>query len=240
MFERLRDDHLRYFGRPAPLWECVLARTIGPMPLTWNAREWPSLSPEAAAMNGEHGADVRDLTTPAPAETRASAGRAIHRTMNSGRGTPGNPFHETDLPLEVAITSDRHLIVRGPDIESEMARVKDLVTGWMRGRDEWHRRMETSDVDIRQLVATLDEQPLKKGVYAFHEGPFATTPGVRRIRDPDVGFEGRGGILAVGKMDRSHFAIAEQSNWTLIGCAGGGGEKVEAIMVGDFEDVLRI
>lgn len=226
MFDRLHHDHLSYFGRTAPLWECILARTIGPMPLRWDAREWPA-SPEEAGM----GPDAEGLDR---------TGSRVLQTMMSGRGSIDAPFQAGDLPLDVAMATGRHLIVRGPDIESETLRVKELITEWMRGRDEWHQRAESAGLDITPFVATLNGQPLKKGVYAFHDGPFATTPGVRRLRDPDLGSDVRSGILAVGKMDRSHFTIATQSNWTLIGCHGGGGEAITEMLVDDFDEVLRI
>ena len=48
------------------------------------------------------------------------------------------------------------------------------------------------------------------------------------------------GILAVGKMDRSHFIIASQSRWTLIGCAGGGRPTITEILVDNHEDVIKL
>lgn len=161
------------------------------------------------------------------------------QALTAGRRVdPSQPDAERQ-PLEKAISSGRHLLVRGPDMQSEILRVKQIVEGWMRRRDEWHVRMEDANIDLGRFVVTLDDAPLRKGVYAFHGGPFATTPGIRRIRDPDLGSDMISGILMIGRMDRSHFAIASQSRWTLVGCAGGGWETIEDLLVDDFEDVLH-
>ena len=41
MLARLHRDHLRYFGKDAPWWWCLIARTAGPMPTFWDSRQWP-------------------------------------------------------------------------------------------------------------------------------------------------------------------------------------------------------
>ena len=160
-------------------------------------------------------------------------GSRMLRGLSGGRRVDPRQPNELAEPLGLAIECGKHVLVRGPDIQSEIQRAKDLVQGWMHRRDKWHRRMDDQGIDLGQIVVTLDGAPLKKGVYAFRDGPFATMPGIRRIRNPDLGSDLLSGILMVEKMDKSHFTIATQSRWTLIGCAGGGSETMEEHLVDD-------
>lgn len=162
------------------------------------------------------------------------------RFAGFGLAKSTKPQATNNQPLEEAIRTGCHLVIHGPDIQSEMLRVTELITQWMRRRDKWHKRMDDAGVDMGQFVRTLHDEPVKKGVYAFHSGPFATVAGVRRIKDPYLTSDLRSGILAVGEMDRSHFTIATQSGWTLIGCAGGGRKTTKDILVQNFDDVIQV
>lgn len=251
MFERLCRDHLSYFGRPAPLWECILARTVGPMPLLWDSRAWttsppqPSKDPfevlrEVSRREREEAALADADEGPLP---KRSFGSRIARSMRSGRGTASAPFAEEDLPLEVALLSARHLLVRGPDIVSEIRFVQDVVTGWLQRREQWRQRVENDEGPLGQVVASLREdnpEGRTRGVYALRDGPHATTPGLRRILDPDLGCDMHGNVLAVGRISRSHFILAAEHGWTIVGCAGGGAETAGGILVKDFEDVTPL
>jgi hypothetical protein len=251
MFERLHRDHISYFDRSAPLWECILARTVGPMPLFWDSRAWPTSTPQPSKDPLEVVREVsrreREEAALAAADDRPlqeqSLGSRIACSMRSGRGTALAPFAEEDLPLEVALLSARHLLVRGPDIETEIRFVQDVVAGWLQRREQWRQRVESDEGPLGRVVASLEEaspQRRTRGVYALRDGPHATTPGLRRIVDPDLGCDMNGNVLAVGLMSRSHFILAAEHGWTIVGCAGGGAVTAGGILVKDFEDVTPL
>lgn len=208
MLTRLHRDHVSYFGMDAPWWSCLAARIVGPMPMLWDAREWPAMSPEfVSAPPGSGG-------------------------MTSGEARP-------PCPLGDAVVTRHHLVVRGPTIEAEIAHVETLVNEWQRRRDEWHARMEAK-VDLTLLVRSVNGTPVKKGVYAFRGGPMSRTPGIRQLRDTSSIDEDTSGILAVGTVDRSHFALVEGTTWTLIGCTGGDGKPgIEVLKIHEFDDIPR-
>lgn len=52
MLARLHNDHVRYFGKDAPWWWCLVARVVGPMPTFWDARRWPPLNPDKKPKGG--------------------------------------------------------------------------------------------------------------------------------------------------------------------------------------------
>jgi len=256
MFERLRRDHLCYFGPPAPLWECILARTVGPMPLLWQTPT-PAASPKSplplsltetdpfkVLLKYDH--RKREMALPKEADAadpETSLGNRIMHAMASGRGTVSAPFAAEDLPIEVALLSDRHILVRGPDIDSEVRFVQELVTGWLQRRERWRRRVENDEGPLGQVVASLKEanpEGRTRGVYALRDGPHATTPGLRRIVDPNLGCGMHGNVFAVGPMSRSHLILAAEHGWTLVGCAGGGADTVGGVLVEDFEDMAQL